>query len=1408
MQPTYRPPRDRDAYATIRGYVYQVDRAVDRWLLLDDGACLELERGEDIDLDTLGAALASGDPNQQARLLEQIKHREKNLTLRDPSAIEALANAVEHLRENQGLSLRFCYTTNAVIGREKLSPFPGGMPGVQLWEQIRCGQLPGPEVPAALRSLRRFFRSQSQPDAVPDGVWSAFKDFLKESNSATFADLVSRFEWSTAQTPAADYPSRLCDDLIDLALAANLEEAQALYGRLFLYVLRLLCQPGIKRLTRAELHALASAPALPAVDRAILTLLRERLEHTDSRVELVESAVSAMSKDIRLLAQQAHVLERFEVTVPVPDVELPPLVQRLCRRRQTVGRLLEAIADRHWVAVCGGADMGKTQLALLAAQCDWPTRGWVRFNHSMHIDAACSLLDAAAARLLDCGVLRPGALVILDDLPRLGGDEPLSQRLGLLVQRLGEAGCKLLTTSQHNLPARLRHELGGAVAEFTVPPFDDAEAAEVFAAHGAPAGTPPANAVRFVNRLARGHPLLLALAAEFLCGRNWELREEEFDALLRGEYAEQAHEQTLSRLANRLGEPQRELLFRLTLAIGSFTGEEVTSLAGVAPEVTQPLVRLSDLLGAWIQRESDSRMVVSPLVSGLGEGNLSAATRLSCHRVLADLIVHRGMNQFQAQIAITHNLRAEEFDRALILYLILLEKSKRHPQAPGIDSVLGMWADTPLPERVSVGMQLCVRGYQLDAFARHGRSIDFLLRDVDALMARAQEADSWGVASVTVFATIHAAAQHPDRVLGYVDRLLSFETVRHVDGSELRFQRGLALDNLLWFLVPRLDSPGRLAAWQATVDRLPLGRLKRLFRSRMGRQGVLVLADAMTLQEMAKPKEARDWQPIIRAVNELEAWGRDRGLRQVQMAAIRSLVILYGDPIRQIDQIATRALAALDEMRDMPEATFFLAGTLGRQYILAGRLAQARPLLERALSQKVEGHDWERMLYLLAASQAEGESDADAGLRHATAAVNVARESREILPIEVARGFAELGLARFLTVGGKAGALLAWPDWLEAAERLLRAEADDDAWRDLSVIFAHTTSYLTDLAANGQPPAKSRDGSEFTALRRGWFLITVSGRAALYFGGAKAGLCWLMARYAEAAGAKEESLRWLSRAAEATEEVPGSYLQAGIGMEMIPMLVAADRYEAAVQAGVQGARSMVAVLSGERGDFQRLVQPGRDQSAEAAALSDAQARRAEHFARIAALVPAMVRVARRALEDSPGAFAAGQKVASLCHQFSAVARVPELWMAAGEVFSEVCRDGVSDRQLVERGTGFDAQESPELRVLAYVGAAIHADPFQAFCSQVASAPCLLRWYPGDSLTYRVILLPYLEDYWRRVLDHGRFHFNAPGLVVEPMRAALEGPEDRRARAILLAVRQGFFRIPSNLHEAIQWLSST
>ena len=43
---------NRDAWSTIRGFVYQVDLTILRWLHLKDNEILELEKGEDIDVIT------------------------------------------------------------------------------------------------------------------------------------------------------------------------------------------------------------------------------------------------------------------------------------------------------------------------------------------------------------------------------------------------------------------------------------------------------------------------------------------------------------------------------------------------------------------------------------------------------------------------------------------------------------------------------------------------------------------------------------------------------------------------------------------------------------------------------------------------------------------------------------------------------------------------------------------------------------------------------------------------------------------------------------------------------------------------------------------------------------------------------------------------------------------------------------------------------------------------------------------------------------------------------------------------------------------------------------------------------------------------------------------------------------
>ena len=90
---SFRTVRGRDARASIRGYVYQIDLTIERWLALDENEVLELECGEDIDI--VSRAIQASDETERDRLLNQVKSRERRISLRSPEAIEALASFSE-----------------------------------------------------------------------------------------------------------------------------------------------------------------------------------------------------------------------------------------------------------------------------------------------------------------------------------------------------------------------------------------------------------------------------------------------------------------------------------------------------------------------------------------------------------------------------------------------------------------------------------------------------------------------------------------------------------------------------------------------------------------------------------------------------------------------------------------------------------------------------------------------------------------------------------------------------------------------------------------------------------------------------------------------------------------------------------------------------------------------------------------------------------------------------------------------------------------------------------------------------------------------------------------------------------------------------------------------------------------
>lgn len=287
---TLKTIRKRDASDTIRGYVYQVDLTIQRWLELPSNVVLELERGEDVD--TIQDAMQKRG-GEQTRLLEQIKARKRGLTLRSAAALEALASFCEHEQVNPELNLNYRYVTNAQIGAERPSPASDRTPLVILWNRLREQAFTGKNQWPELRLLREFLAAARKPTDFNSKTWKTFLAFVKRSSYRVFHSFVRKVEWLANQTPTDLVASEIQETLVTKYANAP-DQAKTVYSVLFLHVFKLLSQTGIKRLTPVKRDAILASPIVDERDRALLLNLSTYFTDLTARVGLLEADVASL----------------------------------------------------------------------------------------------------------------------------------------------------------------------------------------------------------------------------------------------------------------------------------------------------------------------------------------------------------------------------------------------------------------------------------------------------------------------------------------------------------------------------------------------------------------------------------------------------------------------------------------------------------------------------------------------------------------------------------------------------------------------------------------------------------------------------------------------------------------------------------------------------------------------------------------------------------------------------------------------------------------------------------------------------------------------------------------------------------------------------------------------------------
>lgn len=299
-QNTVTRPRN-DAYATIAGFVFQVNLTILHWLQLSDREYLELEAGEDIDIVRQAADESEFEPE---RSLLQPKHHGPggSVTLRSRDSLESIANFCYHRETYPDWRLRFRFITTLPVGMEQ--GWSGDVSGIETWEGIRQDHLSPEEAHLGLEAIRDFLRGCDRPAKFSLRSWNCLNSVLNRADTSELLDVIRAFEWTTAHGNHRQAKEDVITLLKNSKTNGSVPEAEKIFDRLFAAVFGRLSEPGQKVLDAHNLRTELTRVTEDEENLNSVLRLMTRLDQLEGRVTTLEATVHDHGATIQTIVRE------------------------------------------------------------------------------------------------------------------------------------------------------------------------------------------------------------------------------------------------------------------------------------------------------------------------------------------------------------------------------------------------------------------------------------------------------------------------------------------------------------------------------------------------------------------------------------------------------------------------------------------------------------------------------------------------------------------------------------------------------------------------------------------------------------------------------------------------------------------------------------------------------------------------------------------------------------------------------------------------------------------------------------------------------------------------------------------------------------------------------------------------
>ncbi|TGQ64123.1 hypothetical protein EN805_22220 [bacterium M00.F.Ca.ET.162.01.1.1] len=551
------------------------------WLSLANDEFLFLEIAEDYAVATVDAIKAV-----------QIKTNTTPITLKSKEVIDTINSLFDISKRNHGKLVSLKHLTTSSIGLEKRKDDRiDGRPGLQYWIEARAN--------AEIEPLRKhLLKLDLSEDAI---------QFLKSSSNQQIRDdLIRRIEWLGGAKDIDSLRQSLSNRLVyfgeQRSVASTL--CDSMVDPLISRILNLASSKGSRRLERADF--------IRFFDEA-------------SRVSLSVSAVETMMSAIKPASEPHGFVSSVAILRPVASID----PNKFATRTDLVETIQQSMDRQNFAWLNGATGTGKSSLSRLIARRDgarWYSLQLRSFDPRETADA----LYRASAQI---AIEKPRG-VVLDDLGPLATSQPKDALLNL-IETARRTSTSILVTSNVEPSGALLATLGSsAETAIKVGNLTEEEVKSFVLSEG---GSKEDWGRYVYLATGGGQPLLVDAMVRGLQTAEWSNKElRELSAIV-GNNAEieQVKEGIRRRLFVELRDDESTLLLRLSFVLGTFDRKMAMFLGEVDPLIKIPGKAFDNLVGAWIEAESEDRFRLSSLISNAGNHTLGSKTTERLHHELA-----------------------------------------------------------------------------------------------------------------------------------------------------------------------------------------------------------------------------------------------------------------------------------------------------------------------------------------------------------------------------------------------------------------------------------------------------------------------------------------------------------------------------------------------------------------------------------------------------------------------------------------------------------------------------------------------------------------------------------------------------------------------------------------------------